>query len=310
MAENFNQQPNQTVFVSGTIHYSSVGSIIDGQRLDRLNASRQYPVGPHTSITIDNPKIITPGRQQLTGTENWIASHFYNSKKNNVREYQATSNVYNKNNYQLPWVAVKEENGNKAKQYHLGKHEELSAGQMAIVVLRTFMSKKYNRVGATLEGIVVTASDVDHPDVQNFGGSRIGSELRDLGLVLTNPEPIEPNDIPDAPIDPSQLPESMNFDGNVQNNNQTTIQNNSQLRQNTVQPQQNRPQNQGRQSAPSYQNNTTQNPFDPQLQQDDGFSYASQGSVNNDPTPDISNTGDVQSYFDSTDFGQDNGLPQ
>ena len=312
MAENFNQQPNQTVFVTGTIHYSSVGSIIDGERLDRLNAVRKFPVGPHTSITIDNPKLLLRGHNVATGTENWIASHFYNSKKNNVLEYQATSNVYKKNSYQLPWVAVKETNGNKAKQYHLAKHEELSAGQTAIIVLRTFMSKTYNKVGVTLEGVVISAQDVDHPNVQNYGGSRIGSELRDLGLILTNPEPVEPNDIPDAEIDPSQLPDGMNFDGNPQSQ-QNAVQNNTQTNnqvQNRPQPQTRQPQRNVQNGGQQVQSNnvSTQDPFNPQPQANGDYGYDQ--PVNNDPTPDISNANDVQNYFDNPEFSSDNNLPQ
>lgn len=309
--QNAKPEGNQTVFVSGIIHYSSVGSIIDGERLERLNANRRFSMGPHTSITIDNPKLITPNRQQVTPTEAWVRGHFYKSNKNNVMQYQAVSNVYNKATYQLPWIAVKDAKSNKAKQYHLSKHEELSAGQTAILVLRTFISKKYSRVGLTLEGIVVVSPDVDHPDVQNYGGSRISSELRDLGLVLTNPEPAEPNDIPDATIDPSQLPDGMNLD-NVQNNNQSA----SAPQNNYQQPQNNGYQQQADQNQ--MQNNgqpQNDNPFDPQMQSNDNYSFDNQSnsgqSINNDPTPDLSNAGDIQNYFNnSSDFNDNGNLPQ
>lgn len=225
-------QPNQHVFIEGTISFSALSELIDGERLKERNAHRRFSMPPYTQVTMINPKIIPMGahKPQLTPSELYIQSRrFTPSKKDpNTVYFSADSRVYNGNydNYRLPWVAFVPDGSKVATQYRLHKGEELERGQKAIVVLRTFASNT-GRNGIVLSGVLVFAEQgATKPKTRSFdGSSEITNDLQALGYTLQNPAPQEYSEQPVSRISTKDLPLGMQ-QSIGQNNQQQSATNN------------------------------------------------------------------------------------
>lgn len=209
-------QPNQFIFVSGVIEYSSIGSLVTGKRLEELNQYRKYPLPEHTSLQLIDPKVITPNGK-MSESDEYVKEHFYTTKKNDGYHYQGLSKMFGSGeNYRLPWVAVMKPGTKVARQYVLKKGEELDSGQKAVMCLRTFQGQGNN--GISLIGVIVSSADGKTPAIRNYGGGgTMRSALSEMGISLEgNVEPQEPTDIPPRQLSDSDLPEGMSLANDAQ----------------------------------------------------------------------------------------------
>lgn len=208
-------QPNQFIFVSGVIEYSSIGSLVTGKRLEELNQYRKYPLPEHTSLQLIDPKIITPNGK-MTESDEYVKEHFYTTRKNDGYHYEGFSKMFGSGeNYRLPWVAVMKPGTKVARQYVLKKGEELDSGQKAVMCLRTFQGQGNN--GISLIGVIVSSADGKTPAIRNYGGGTMRSALSEMGINLEGEvEPQEPTDIPPRQLSDSDLPEGMSLANEAQ----------------------------------------------------------------------------------------------
>lgn len=218
---------NQTIFVAGITEFSSIGSVIKGERLKRLQERRgsNYPLAPQTNLTITNARVLPANHKSLNEIEQHVQSRFFHRNSDptpNINHFEAVSKVYQRYNngkqetieealshYRLPWVAVTTPKSKTAHQYLMHKNEELEPGQKCILCLRSFQGQQ-GRPGLVLNGVLVYSANPDKPATRNFGtGSNIANDLAALGLVLDNPQDPEENDQPARTIRESELPTGM-----------------------------------------------------------------------------------------------------
>lgn len=211
-------QPNQQFFVKGTVQFSDVSQLVDGARLEALNANSEYKRNPYTGVTVMNPEIVTLNGQKSETEQAVENKRFYQSKHDDVLHFQGIRSKYpnSKRPYELPWIAVGDLSTKHVRQLELHKGEEISRGRNVILCMRTF--KGSGRPGMILDGVIVplTADEAKNNPRAAFESTEnrnISSELSQLGLTLDNPTvATEPTDIPAKHIDTKDLPDGLNAD--------------------------------------------------------------------------------------------------
>ena len=211
-------KPNEQFFVKGAVQYSDVSQLVDGARLEALNANSEYKHNPYTGVTIIDPKIISL-KKEKTETEQAVENkRFYASKHDDDLHFQGTRSKYPnaKRPYELPWIAVGDLSTKHVEQVTLHKGEEISRGRNVILCMRTF--KGSGRPGMILDGVIVplTAEEAKNNPRAAFESTQsrsISQELSELGLTLDNPTmATEPTDIPASKLDENDLPDGINAD--------------------------------------------------------------------------------------------------
>lgn len=211
-------QPNQQFFVKGSVQFSDVSQLVDGARLEALNANSEYQRKPYTGVTVMNPKIVNLSGKK-TETEQAVENkRFYQSKHDDVLHFQGTRSKYPnaKRPYELPWIAVGDLATKHVTQVKLHKGEEIARGRNVILCMRTF--KGQGRPGMILDGVIVPLSPEENKTnlraaFESSENRNIDAELSQLGLTLDNPTvATEPTDIPASTLDTKDLPKGLSSD--------------------------------------------------------------------------------------------------
>ena len=177
-------QPNQQFFVKGSVQFSDVSQLVDGARLEALNANSEYQRKPYTGVTVMNPKIVNLSGKK-TETEQAVENkRFYQSKHDDVLHFQGTRSKYPnaKRPYELPWIAVGDLATKHVTQVKLHKGEEISRGRNVILCMRTF--KGQGRPGMILDGVIVPLSPEENKT--NLRAAFESSENRNIDSELSS----------------------------------------------------------------------------------------------------------------------------
>lgn len=165
----------KTILVRGTLRYSRLTKLIDGEELAQKNARRTYPINqPHTSVTLDNPQVLpfdqTNG--QLTLEERFVQERFrvstYTETKG-ITQYWLDSKSRN-----LPIIGIPNEDGQLVPDT---SGQELAPGLDVTLVLQTYKPQNYAQHGLRIEQVIV------NEPVRYYGQNVSTEDLAARGIV-------------------------------------------------------------------------------------------------------------------------------
>lgn len=145
--------PNVLGYVEGTVAYSRIAKIIEGNELIDSDKARERRglraiERPHTTITIDNARVMAVNPQQPTEMEIWLNESLYQSKSDAQSGLSFTA--ISKSS-RLPEIFVGE--GIKNLK-HATLDAELANGLKVVLVLRSFAGSRGN-TGVGLNCVIV-----------------------------------------------------------------------------------------------------------------------------------------------------------
>lgn len=183
---------DQTIVVRGTLEYSRLMSMIDGEELQRRIA-QQRQIGsmyitdkPHTTITLRGVQVVYSDPNNPTVEEQYVAQKCYNSKKHPDKGLMF--NLDNKSPF-LPPVWVPSNPANLAEGYvQLTDPEgELDNGLDISLIMTTFKAGNNANLGLGLTAVVV------NEEPRYYTNNRVDRDkLAALGIVF-NSNPVNPN---------------------------------------------------------------------------------------------------------------------
>ena len=173
-------RPNVTIMVSGTIAYSEITRLIEGDRLierdKRLARDGRKPVGKeHTAITIENPQVIPKVPGQLSLEEEYIQNKFYTSHAANHTSTRYA--MINKSKF-LPKIAVIDQN-NPNNAVEIVPEGELANGLQVRLLLTTYQVKNYASRGVRLDQVIVMEP------IRYFSQDDLNKKMADYGMTYT-----------------------------------------------------------------------------------------------------------------------------
>jgi hypothetical protein len=186
--------------VNGTLTFSRITSIIDGEELQhRIQSAKSKGVipieKPHTTVSINNASVVYADPNNKSLAEIYAEESFYVSKSNNSSGY--CFNAYNKGN-KLPDVGVRAEDGVSVNQ--VIPQGELANGLKVTLVMRVYKPKNAMNNGCSLEAVIV------NEPVRYYTGSTVANSLKGFGLVW-NPTTATPDNTAAANTAPNAAPQ-------------------------------------------------------------------------------------------------------
>lgn len=171
----------QVVLVKGTLTFSRLARLVEGEDLARSDAQRiangMQPVGkPHTSINLANAEVVHQSPANPTVEEQFVTERRYTSKKH--PEHGQCYSLDNKSE-RLPVVAKLNEHG-QAEQIQL--QGELAAGVPVIMVLRVFKPRNYANRGLSLDQVIIQDTKVEY-----YSAGATNEALAAAGIVFATP---------------------------------------------------------------------------------------------------------------------------
>lgn len=198
---------NTEIEVRGTLKFSRLTSLIEGEELARRNQNKMYPVnGPHTTLTLSNPQILPADPNQLSYNEAYIQERFYTSKKNPQDGQQFS---IDSKSTDLPIIAVPNDDGTYTQDV---SGQELAAGLDVTVTIRVYKPQNYEK-----RGTAISMVRLNEPVRYYSAGGPNLSNLAARGIVFTQ----APRAIPGSQANSTgEIPEMTDYDGpDAQNEN-------------------------------------------------------------------------------------------
>lgn len=180
-----NIRPDQYVFVSGTVTWSRITSLIDGEELKQSikDSTSQFPTTvPHTRIAISNAVVKNLNPQMPTPEETYVESRLYESK-DQTRYPGKSYNIDNRSPY-LPALFRKgdpDKGENANDVYQIFSKHELAMGTPVLLVLHTYAGQANNN-GIGLDAVIVRDKEVNFFVPGNAGQGRIAEALKKVGI--------------------------------------------------------------------------------------------------------------------------------
>lgn len=216
--------PGQMAYVHGTVGYSHIASLIEGEELKTYNANRkQYNpkaienVKPFTRIVLNNVEMRYLDKNNPSILERYIEERFFVSQNHPENGLECASESKSPS---LPTVAVRLANGEYQQVELKG---ELAKGQGVTLLIRCFGTKFAGRVGVGLNGVLI-----DQEPIRYRGADHLEDALKQAGIIfhpLTVDSPevqstIEEDEMPDVvPAAAAPAPAPMPAPLPVQNQN-------------------------------------------------------------------------------------------
>lgn len=174
---------NTEIELTGTLQYSVLTRLIEGEELAKVNARRANNGlsainRPHTTLTLSNPQIVPADPNGLSYNESFIQERFFTSKKHPERGQQYS--IESKGT-DLPIIALRNQDGTYTQDT---SGQELAQGLQVSVTLRVYKPKQYNQ-----RGIALSMIRVEEP-VRYYGAGGGNLDLNNLaarGIVFTEP---------------------------------------------------------------------------------------------------------------------------
>lgn len=178
-------KPGTYINLYGTIEFSHVTRLFEGQELAREQQRRQMngmliPDKPFTSITISNPKVLASNPNGTkTLEEQYIEESFYNSKSNpGAMMY----NLDNKSTNFPRFYQVKVNDDGTIDNKHVDEvpaRAELAKGLKVILILRVFKPKNYPNCGISLDAIIA------QEPIRYYQAGGAVSHLAQMGITVS-----------------------------------------------------------------------------------------------------------------------------
>ncbi|WP_026927420.1 hypothetical protein [Granulicoccus phenolivorans] len=169
-----------TVLVRGTLGYSRLTRLIDGEDLVRSNqrkiAAGMNPVTkPHTTVTVAQAEVLYADPAAPTIDERFVAERCYLSPKHPDKGPQYSIDSKGQT---LPIIAIPDGAGTYTQDT---SGRELAADLTVSLVLRVYKPQNFANCGLALDQVIV------HEPVKYYGGGVNTAELAARGIVFSTP---------------------------------------------------------------------------------------------------------------------------